>query len=301
MKNTNFKRTFAVTLLTSTVLASISFSQPAGGGRKPISADAHPLGKTLVHINQVGGEMVSYGNGFIVGKDGCHILTNFHVAFGKSKDGRGNDIFVDNVSVGHEVVVQADLNSRTGRFNKQGLKARVVEFGDYRPNSDIGMREDMAMLKLDTCLGKEFGIAKFEPKKDGVIVPANGLISTLSISKDATLKNTLFLERNCVAADDSPIAGVFAMTCKQIGGMSGSMVFNEDADGGFTIVAMSSRGLGHTAKESVNLAIFASYLTPFVESVLGTEATKIPLKIGSKGNDATTASLSSTKGRTVVR
>jgi hypothetical protein len=301
VKKSASKITLKMALLTSAMFSSVSFAQVVSKGRMPISADSHPLGKIVVLINQVGGEKVSYGNGFIIGKDGCHVVTNFHVAFAKDKTPKGKLVLVDNVDVGHEVMVQADLNSRTGQFSKRNLKARVVEFGDFRENSEVGMREDMAVLKLETCLGKEFGIAKFEPSEQGVHVPKNGRISTLSISKDETLKNEMFLEEDCVAASGSPVAGVFGMNCKLISGMSGSMVFNKDLDGGYTIVGMSSRTIGGDIKTAVSMAIFASHLTPFVESVIGTETTKIPLMLGSNGQDATTTAQSPVRGRTVVR
>ncbi len=91
---------FAFTFLLTFSFAS---AQQSNGGfadlgnRKPVDPDG-PIAKLVGLITQVGAKGEEYGNGFVVGAEGCHVLTNFHVAFGKSVDRSSGEIeMVENV------------------------------------------------------------------------------------------------------------------------------------------------------------------------------------------------------------
>lgn len=280
------------------VVALLGNSLPAQAGeRKQIAPSAHPLAKIIVQVNQIGADPLMVANGFVAGSDGCHVLTNFHVAFGKGRDAAGEVAFVETIETGHEVEVSVGLNSKTGAFQRK-MKARVVEFAAYRRDRR-GIRNDLAMLKLDECLGKDYALARFEVPDDTVKVPQTEL-STLSLTKDHAARTALYLEEECASADDSKIAGLFFHSCKTINGMSGSPIFRKDADGGYTIVGISTGIMPFVGGKNLPYAIYSSIMTPFVQGVLGSSTINMAaLATKASGNDVKTVNFSG--GTAVVR
>lgn len=265
MKNALGSR-FVANLLLST--AFLSAAHGAAEGRKQIDPSAHPLAKSVVQIGQVGGKTMSVGNGLVVGKDGCHVLTNYHVAFGKGRAKDGSIQLVDKVETGHVVEVGVDLNANTGKFNRT-MKARVVEFKNFTRQRGF-LKNDLAMLKLDECLGKAYGLARFEMPDKSVKVPQT-VLSTLSLTKTSITTTGLFYEAQCVAGATTPIAGLFFQSCETIAGMSGSPVFRTEIDGTYTVVGLSSGLYPTESGGEIPYAIYSSVLKPFVASVLGSE------------------------------
>ena len=152
MKNYVGCRQLIGKLLIVPMLLIAQKSNAADAGRLQISPSAHPLAKLVVEVAQVDGDLFFVGNGFVVGVDGCHVLTNVHVAYGKGRDANGDIVFVENIETGHVVEVGMDLNSRTGTYARK-IKAIVVEFGNYKAKDKRKARNDLAILKLDDCLG----------------------------------------------------------------------------------------------------------------------------------------------------
>lgn len=250
------------------ICASVS-SYSGEGARKRISPSAHPMSKAVVQVSQVGvgASTFEVGNGIVVGENGCHVLTNFHVAFGKAKRLDGGTVLVDRLEAGHMVDVGVDLNERTGSFERT-IKARVVEFLNYHPTELRRRKNDQVLLRLDNCLGRAYGIARIEIPGVGVHVPQTFLY-TLSISKIDAKTSGLFLESECFAAADTPVAGLFFQTCESLPGMSGSPIFRQDSDGGYTVVGMSTGKLIVKNGKEVPFAIYSSAIGPFVQSVVG--------------------------------
>ena len=269
MKNALGSR-FVANLLLSTAFLSVAHG--AGEGREQIVPSAHPFAKAIVQIGQIGGNPLFVANGVVVGKDGCHVLTNYHVAFGKGRAQDGSVEMVDKVETGHVVEVGVDLNASTGKFGRT-IKARVVEFGNFKANSPGFIKNDLAMLKLDECLGKAYGLARFEMPDKSVKVPQT-VLSTLNLTKTSAATTGLFYEAQCVAGATTPIAGLFAQSCVSIPGTSGSPVFRTEADGTYTVVGLSSGRFATESHGEIAYAIYSSRLTPFVESVLGSELVK---------------------------
>lgn len=267
MKNTSNLRVIVNALAIASLLATPLPARSADDARKQILPSAHPLSKIVVQVNQVGADPLMFGNGFVVGSEGCHLLTNFHVAFGKGRDAKGEIAYVQPIQPGHELEVSVGLNSKTGTFQRK-LKARVVEFAAYRPNDRRGLRNDMAMLKLDECLGKDYALARCEVPDDNVKVPETEL-STLSLTKVDSSRSALYLEEKCVSASTSQTAGLFFHTCQSLPSMSGSPIFRKDSDGGFTIVGITTGRMPLVNGNEAPYAIYSSIMTPFVQGILG--------------------------------
>ena len=122
------------------------------------------------------------GNGFIVGVEGCHVLTNFHVAFGIGKDRQTGEVqIVDDPRVGHAVNFSFDLDQKTGRFKKQ-TRATVIEFGNYESGTSPGFLGDLALLRLDKCPGTELGTLEMDQPVASKRVPS-GKLMTVSCSR----------------------------------------------------------------------------------------------------------------------
>lgn len=258
--------------LKSTVFVAVvaSSSVQAEEGRQIIDPATLPISKAIVQITQLNG--VADGgaaNGFIIGKAGCHVLTNFHVAFATDKKkANGEMILVPDLEVGHTVNVGIDLDAKTGVFSRN-LKARVVDFGNYEQGTTEGLRGDIAVLKLDECLGEKYGKLKIQKSTQGHR-PPTGILSTLSISKISETKSALFIEKECAAADRTPIAGIFVSTCTTIGGMSGSPIIRTEKGGRYTVVGITT-GAFLTETGEISRALNYSIIAPFVEGVLGDE------------------------------
>ena len=99
------------------------------------------------------------GNAWFYGSDGCFVITNFHVAFGQTKKSVRIEptgkvinrvVLVDNPRSGHEVRFGYDFNAATGDFVRAAI-GTVVAFGIYEEGSIAGMREDVAVLRLEKC------------------------------------------------------------------------------------------------------------------------------------------------------
>jgi hypothetical protein len=143
----------------------------------------------------------------------------------------------------------------------------------------FGARGDYALIRLDECLGKAYGIAKFDNPDRKTSVPET-VISTLSISRISPTKSAVFYEEKCMALPKTPVSGVFSQTCVTEDGMSGSPIFRTNDDGSYTIVGMTTGALvnqprGGEPKTIVPYAIYASILTPFLTSALGKAPTLV--------------------------
>jgi hypothetical protein len=205
------------------------------------------------------------GNGFVFGKDGCHVMTNFHVAFAKTKDSEGKIVFVDNIDVGHPVLVMANIQSN-GKMTK--LKGKVVEYGNYNSRRLRGRSEDIAIIKLDTCLGPEFGIARIDNPKREVTVPQTA-IATLSLEKIDAERSVVMHEEECFSFLKAPTRWVFFQTCATLDGMSGSPIFRKDADGGYTIVGMTTGSIFPPDGEPIKYAVYASGMVRYIRTTVG--------------------------------
>lgn len=286
-QRTDIKTIIAVGLL---FVSQSAFSVESA--RKQISPADHPFSKMVVEVVSVS---TVVGNGIVVGEDGCNVLTNFHVAFGKSVDRNGDILLVDRLETGHVVDVGVDLNPRTGTFNRT-IRARVVEFANFRPKDLRSRKHDLAMLRLDTCLGREYGLARFEVPEDGVRVPQSQL-QTLSLSKTDAKRSALFFQEKCVSESRSAVAGLFFSNCETKPGMSGSPILRADSDGGFTVVGINTGSLPTVEGTEIPFAIFSSVIAPFVQSVIGSSTIRMGQAATPPATSGTVKTAQETSGR----
>lgn len=280
------------------VMASIP-SMADVSARKPIDPKGQ-FAKLAGQITQLPGEKSTmWGNAFVVGSEGCHILTNFHVAFGKSKDQDGVLELVENVDVGHTVNFSIDLDAKTGKF-KRTLKAKVVEFGNFEDGTSRGLLGDIALLRLENCLGKEYAQLEIDRPEKGKLLPT-GRLTTINVMRDEQGKNVMMSQENCQSLAATTVTGVITTNCEAPGGASGSMILEEGKDGKFRLVGLTAKGGAFKTGEKISQALYASTINKFVDPILGGEA---PIAISPLADDRKPQSDTQTAQaptRTVVR
>lgn len=266
---------------------------------------SHPLAKAVVVVDQVGNSGLA-ANGFVVGAGGCYVMTNFHIAFGKSKDPVTNRVeLVDKVQVNHEVSVSVDFDSKAGRF-KRALKAKVIEYGNYEGETRRGTTEDYALLKLENCLGPGYGITAFELDAESKRVPS-GKISTVALTY-LDEKLGIVMEDGCPPFESvkgrpsavAPLTGMTVTNCQFKGGMSGSMLLAEDENGAYRLVGINSRQDQTSDGLLVTASVYAKKFNRVLASVLG-DGPFASSNIAGDRRPQTEQTAMAPAGRTVVR
>lgn len=264
---------------------------------------SHPLAKAVVLVDQVGQTGLP-GNGVVVGAGGCYVLTNYHIAFGKSKDSDGNITLIDYRDE-HRVSVSVDFDTKAGRFKRE-MKAKVIESGNYETGTRAGVTEDYALLRLEDCLGPGYGVTSFEQDADGKRVPI-GKLSTVALTM-LEGKMGIVVEEECPAFDSiagrpnaiAPRTGSVGTNCFLQGGMSGSMLLATD-EAGVTRLVGINQGQDQMANGSVvSFAVYARKFNKVLASVLG-EGPFASSDIAGDRRPQTEQTAMAPAGRTVVR
>ena len=217
-------------------------------------------------ITQLNPRDDGYGNGFIVGPSGCHVLTNFHVAFGSHAHAlNGATEMVDPVKVGHTVLFHFDADAKTGKF-KRRLVAKVLDFGNYEIGTSRGFVGDIALLELEKCLGPSYGHLEFDQPPTGKRVPTGSLM-TFASSRNAAGQNEVLGESSCKSREGTSVTGIFISDCGSVPGMSGSMVLEVGPDNVARLVGMTTGGGAIVRGEQVSKAIYIVQLNRFITSV----------------------------------
>ncbi len=282
-----------VLLVSSPVLAQST-------GRKVVDPKG-PFTKLVGELTQAKDAKMA-GNAFVVGAQGCHIVTNFHIAFGKEIDPEtGKTIIIDGADIGHKVKFAFDLDSKTGKF-KKNMKATVVEFGDYDSDTTTGLVGDLALLRLESCLGKEFAGPELDRPTNPKILPT-GKLMTVSTSRNAKNQNEILVEEGCLAEKRTHIGGIMVSRCHAEPGMSGSMILEQGEDQKWRLVGITTTGRKLSDGSRVSFAIHSGVLTKFIDSVIGAESIAIsPVADERKPqSEDQTAMTSPVRARTVVR
>ncbi|MYM67708.1 hypothetical protein GTP45_12800 [Pseudoduganella sp. FT55W] len=234
--------------------------------RKPVDPSG-TLAKLVGEVSQPQSELI--GNAFIVGQNGCHIMTNLHVAYGKSKDmATGKVELFDELAVGHVVNFAFNLDAQTGRF-KGSMTAKVIEFGSYQEGTKRGLVGDVAVLRLESCLGKEYGALIFDRPEPGQRTPI-GRLKTISSVKMPDERRAIVSQEGCSAERITTVTGLFLSNCDMPPGSSGSMVL-EEHNGKWHLVGMPVRQLTVVGETPVGIAIYVSALNKILDSALGKE------------------------------
>lgn len=249
------------------------------------------------------------GNSWFYGKDGCYVVTNFHVAFGKSKKTikhkvTGAEIerlvLVDNPGLGHKVKLNFDFNPKTQSFSRTAV-ATVAAFGIFEEDTILGIREDIALLRLDTCAGSEYAGLDIDRSVENQKNP-QGNITMISSMRSPDGKTFIGRLNGCRATAETPGAGVVATNCATSPGMSGAMMLSEDKNGELRIVGLHAHAIEYADGSRLALGISAKYLGKFMDEYTGGEvlATTTVAEDRKPQSEEKTALLN-TRHRTVVR
>lgn len=248
-------------IATLTVMAVPAFADVSA--RKPVDPKGS-FAKLTGQISQLGQSNSAYGNAFVVGSEGCHVLTNFHVAFGKSVDPKTSEVeMVDDVAVGHTVDFSFGLDTKSGKF-QETIKAKVIEFGNYESGTARGFLGDIALLKLDRCLGKDFGSLEIDRPATDKLVPT-GKLMTVSSSRAAGGKNEVLVEEGCRAVPGTSVTGMMLSNCVNVPGMSGSMILEEGLDKKWRLVGMSTTLNSFNDGTKISKALYARAINKFLD------------------------------------
>lgn len=194
-------------------------------------------------------------------------MTNFHVAFGKTKQAvivRGKQInrlvLVNNPVVGHKVKLEFDFDLNTGEFQRTAV-ATVVASGIYEEGSIAGMREDLALLQLAPCAGKDFaGLELDRSQKNQKNPPGNLMIVGSLRSPEG--KRFIGIRTGCRSTVETPGAGIVATSCDLVDGMSGSMLISEET---LQIVGIGVSSFKFEDGTPAGISVSAKYLSKFLD------------------------------------
>ncbi len=284
----------------ATVLIFSMLNVAKGGEQTRKFADPKSeLGKLAGIVTQLDGKG-GIGNGFVVGAGGCHVVTNVHIAFGKSKDADGNVVLMDEVSAGHKLRFQLDFDAKTKKF-KRDMGATVVEFGNFESGTRRGRTQDIVVLKLDSCLGQEYGKLAFDSDAASKRFPEGDL---LTIGFGAIDGEVGIVSEECKAIQNTPITGLMFSNCFSEPVSSGMMYLEKNKlDGKYRLVGVHQGRETLADGTNVPVAVYARAFNPIIASALGENS---PVAIGPVAGDRTpqndqTAMLAPVKARTVVR
>ena len=228
--------------------------------------------KLVGNITQLDGEKSRLtGNAFVIGKKGCFILTSYHVAFGKSIDSDGFINMVDDENIGHKVNFAYNLDPKSGRF-QQKIKAAVVGFGDYGHDTNRGLIGDIAILRLENCLGKGFSNLELDRPAADKRIPTGRLMTVSATTNDRNGKVEMLVEEGCRSLPATPAQGMILSTCETPPGASGSMLLEEGQDGKWRLVGLNTGQITLSDGSTVAQSVFATAINELVDPVLSGEA-----------------------------
>lgn len=264
-------RFFSVALaIVATVFATpfLAHSHEAASKRKAVSpvGEYARLNSLVGHVTHVGKGQDSHGNGFVIGTDGCHVLTNTHVAFGTGFDKKTRHvILVEDPAIGYEVEFSYQLDETSGKFLRK-TTATVVEFGAYEEGTEDGLLQDITILRLKDCAGAA-GIPLHRP--DSLrILPSESLTTVSVMTDESSGKNRLIIEKPCFALPATGTAGTMMTTCEAPPGSSGSMILGEFPDG-LRIMGMGAKQIIFRNGQQLSRMLYASRIHEFLKAVPG--------------------------------
>lgn len=230
--------------------------------------------KLVGHITQLNSaDPRIYGNAFVVGNDGCFVLTNAHVAFGTGKRDfeTGEVELIENIDVGHAVNFSFDLDSKAGKFQKK-IKAKVVEFGNYESGTSRGIIGDIAILRLESCLSKSYAGLEIDRPAATKRIPIGNLMTVSATRDEQSGRIEVLVEQGCKSLPDTPATGLVLSTCENPPGTSGSMLLEEGQDGKWRLVGLNTNQVTMTDGSKIARSIYASEINRFADPILGGEA-----------------------------
>ena len=203
-----------------------------------------------------------FGNATVL--DACHVLTNFHVAFGTTKDPLTGQVqTVDNPAVGHVVEFSYKLDAQTGQMANK-MRATVIEFDDYAPGVGRGMVADKALLRLEGCLEKDYINVVLDRPAAEQRVPAGNLVALGLIKESGKFK--ILTIGSCPSFPATIVTGLFLANCRMPPGTSGSMILSKErSDGKLRMVGLTTDGRLFDDGSFATYAIYSKDIAKFVD------------------------------------
>lgn len=175
------------------------------------------------------------GTAFLVGE--CHVMTAFHSAFFRDAQAIASDELAGGPRPGHALAFYIGPDpERPGLFRHRSV-ARVVDYGNYHPAAPRGMTGDWAILQLEDCLGREYGVLPTLRPTSADYLP-RGPLMTISFPYAGWNRAGVAVEEGCRARDSGPVTGLIAVDCAFEGGMSGGPVLERQPDGQWQVVGI---------------------------------------------------------------
>jgi len=220
------------------------------------------------------------GTAFLVGK--CHIATAYHVAFMKERDSATGRVATSRGRLGHAVEFLVGLDPKApGRFAAKA-RATVVAFGDYGEADFHGMPGDWAILRLDDCLGKQYGFLKYARPGSESAMPHRELM-TVAFARSRLSQVGITVEKGCKARDHGPVSGLVGVDCAFESGMSGGPVLERQRDGRWLVVGLIQQSTGRAdavlpsySMEHRNQMVYVTAFWRALDKVLGSEGRPVP-------------------------
>lgn len=276
----NIRWSQAVILALMLIFSMLEVAAANAQTRKFIDAKSE-YGRIVGIISQLDGTgLVS--NGFVVGKSGCHVVSTFHSVYGINIDSEGNTVLADDLSVGRKVRFLVDWDSKGRRF-KHDINASVVEIGNYVRDTRRGRTQDIAVLKLDICLGSQYGTLAFDHEASRKRFPIGDL---LTIGFGTINGEVGIIVEECAALQGTPITGLMITNCYTEPGSSGMMYLEKNSDDGkFRLVGVHQGRETLADGTNVPVAVYARAFNPILDRALGENS---PFSIDSVARDRAT-------------
>jgi len=203
------------------------------------------------------------GTAFLVSS--CHIVTAYHVAIPQRRSTVDGNVGTVRAKVGKfaEFVIGPDPAS-PGTFATHS-RATVVAFGKFSADSFDGMAGDWAILRLDECLGKQFGFLRIaRPERDSPM--PRGELMTVGFPRSRAKEPGITVETGCRARDHGPVAGLVGVDCAFEAGMSGGPVLEKQSSGSWLVVGLIQQATGGTDR------LLPSYSMAYRNQMVGVTA-----------------------------
>jgi|GEM_PF-2168921 len=220
---------------------------------------SHPLYKLVGQVS-VPHYPKNYGQGSFVGDDGCHVLTNYHVAFADGLDAEGQTKTLADPLVGSDVTFSYNPDD-AGRFQNV-IGGKVEAFGNFMFGAPRGRLGDLALIRLSEC---QMGIhpLKFDPTAVGKRIPT-GKLSTLTAIRTSANENVVVSEEGCQAFHNTPVTGLIFSTCIAEGGTSANLLLSRTSDGTYQVVGIGSGHGPAVDGRTIAIGILASTIAKFL-------------------------------------
>jgi hypothetical protein len=210
----------------------------------------HPWAHKLVAVNWAEDKHTHGGNGFIWGEGGCFVITNAHNTLSKpdpKNPGKSIPRYLGALEALEDrdnlpIYVAVDLNPVTGQFRKI-IQAKLwhsdnAYHDSVRRSQSTAeyIRGDIAIYKLEECLGEEYAVTLCELPREQPQPLGN--LYNLHVWKTGELTGKLYTQGPCHTDQTNRDNSVFRANCANRPGMSGSIYVMEKPGGDFCVAGM---------------------------------------------------------------